>query len=100
MYIEYFTYWRENCCIYEKYPFVDKTEIPCNQYHSFTLSNFIQSHTKTHKTIAFSLTQFDGNVPFQFVLETNSMHSRNGLNDRRFSMGYMTDGANVNCGLS
>lgn len=71
-----------------------------NIIHSDTLSNYIQSHTKTHKSIAFSLTQFDGNVPFQFVLETNSMHSRNGLNDRRFSMGYMTDGANVNCGLT
>jgi hypothetical protein len=46
------------------------------------------------------LTQFDCDIPFQFVLETNRLNAGDGLDDRGFTVGYVSDGANVDGGLA
>jgi hypothetical protein len=47
-----------------------------------------------------SLTELDGDISLQFVLETNCMDARDGFHDCRLSVSYMTNCADVNCGLS
>lgn len=46
------------------------------------------------------LTQLDGNVALQFVLEANGLHPGDGLHDGGLSVGYMADRANVDGGLA
>lgn len=46
------------------------------------------------------LTELDCDVPLQLVFKTHRLYARDGLHHRRFSVGYMTDGANVDGGLS
>jgi hypothetical protein len=47
-----------------------------------------------------ALTELDGDVSLQLVLEANCVDARNGFHDRRLSVSYMTDCANVDCCLS
>lgn len=41
------------------------------------------------------LTQFDCDVPFQFILETDSMNTGYGFDNRWFTMGYMSNCAKI-----
>lgn len=49
--------------------------------------------------LGIGITQLDGNVPNQLVLETDSLNAGYGFDDGRFSVSDMTDGANVDGGL-
>lgn len=42
------------------------------------------------------LTQFDSNVPFQLILETNGVYTGDGFYNSRFAVRYMTNCTNVN----
>ena len=56
----------------------------------------------THRSLALfvkapinfgiGVSQLDGDVPFQFVLETNRMDPGQGLDHRRLAMGHVTNG--------
>lgn len=48
---------------------------------------------RTHLGVGVS--QLDGNVSLQFVLEPDGLHSGDGLYDSRFTMGYVTDSTDV-----
>jgi hypothetical protein len=41
------------------------------------------------------VSQLDGNVPLQLVLEPDGLYSRDSLDDGRLSVGYVTDSTDV-----
>ena len=45
--------------------------------------------------LCIGVTQLDGNIPLQLVLEADRLHARDGLDDRRLAVRYVADGANV-----
>lgn len=51
-------------------------------------------------TCCYKLTEFDGDVTFQFVLEANSVDAGDGFHHCRLSVSYMTDSSDVYCCLS
>ena len=46
------------------------------------------------------VTEFDGDVSFQFVFESDGLNSRDGFYDGGFSMGHVTDCSYVDGGLA
>lgn len=46
------------------------------------------------------VTEFDGDVSYEFVFETDGLDAGDGFDDGGFSVGYVTDGSDVDCGLS
>ena len=46
------------------------------------------------------VSQLNGNVTFQFVLETDRLHSTNGFDDGRLSVSDVTNRTNINRGLA
>jgi len=49
--------------------------------------------------LGVGITKLDGNVANQLVLESDSLHTRNGLDDGRLSVSDVADGTNVDGGL-
>lgn len=47
----------------------------------------------TSEDFCIGITQLDGNISFQLILETHSLHTRQCLYHSRFTMSYMTNGA-------
>ena len=45
--------------------------------------------------LGVGVSQLDGNVSLQFVLEPDGLHTGDGLDDRRFTVGYVTNGTDV-----
>lgn len=77
------------------------------------ISESIKSFNATHKTstdepilknillnMQVTFTQFNCNVAFEFIFETNGVNTRNCFHDSRFSVSYMTNCANINGGLT
>lgn len=52
------------------------------------------------KVCQISLTQLDGDVSFEFILESNRMHTRDGLDHCRLAVRYMSNCANIDGGLT
>mmetsp|Transcript_30724 Transcript_30724/g.92012 ORF Transcript_30724/g.92012 Transcript_30724/m.92012 type:complete len:240 (+) Transcript_30724:1019-1738(+) len=49
--------------------------------------------------LGVGVSQFDGNVPLQLVLEADGLYARDGLHDRTLAVGDVTDRADVDGGL-
>lgn len=47
-----------------------------------------------------SLTKLDCDIALQFIFKAHSLHAGDGFDHRRFTVGYMTDCANVDCCLA
>ena len=50
--------------------------------------------------LGVGITQLDGDIPLQLVLETNRLHLRDGLDDGRLPVSDVTDGTDVNRSLT
>jgi hypothetical protein len=46
------------------------------------------------------ITQLNGDITLQLVLETHSLHTRNSLDYRTLAVGDVADGTDVDCGLA
>lgn len=51
-------------------------------------------------TLQSKYTELDRNVPLEFILEANGVNAGDGFDDGGLSVSDMTDGADVDCGLS
>lgn len=49
--------------------------------------------------LCIGVTEFDGNVSDEFVLESDGLDTRDGFDDGGFSVSYVSDGADVDGGL-
>lgn len=70
-----------------------------------TLVTLVTSWTRARLVVALvdlgvGITQLDGNVSLQLVLETDSLHLRDSLDDCRLSVSDVSDGTDVDCGLA
>lgn len=70
-----------------------------------TLVTLVASRTRAGLVVALvdlgiGITQLDGDVSLQLVLETDSLHLRDSLDDRRLSVSDVSDGTNVDRGLA
>jgi hypothetical protein len=50
--------------------------------------------------LSIGITELDGDVPLQLVLEPDGVDPGQGLDYCRLSMSHMTNGSNINCSLS
>lgn len=59
---------------------------------------------KINRTLPFYLgirvTQFDGDITFQFILESDSLDTRNSFNNGRFTVSYVSNSADINGSLA
>lgn len=84
-----------------------KKNIVCNWLICTQHVNFGLHHCKNSVHLAFQmahvlqliLTKLDGNVALEFVLEPDSLHTRQSFHDSWLSMSYVADGSNVNSSL-
>ena len=57
-------------------------------------------HSLSFENFGIRVSELDCNVPLQLFFVTNGTLSRNGLNDCRLSMSYVSDCTDINCSLS
>ena len=50
--------------------------------------------------LCVGVTQLDGDVPLQFILEANSVNSGQGFDDGRFAVSHVADGSDVDGSLA
>lgn len=50
--------------------------------------------------LGIRVAQLDCNVTLEFVLETHSLHSRDGFDDGGLAVSHMSNGTNVDCRLA
>lgn len=58
------------------------------------------SHKEEIAHLGVGVTQFDGNVTFELILESNGLNSRDGSDSGRFTVGDMSDGSYLSVSTS